>query len=125
MNNYMALQEQAIRDYRIVMRPDSDCWKRTHAHVDQRMICKHTPKESYASLFLLLHEIGHIETHKPGMKRCEQESEAVRWSIAKLRELGLPVKRRQLASYKKYVRMTYDRGVRRGLSKRIKSKLIM
>lgn len=64
-------------------------------------------------------------TDRPGMKRAESESEAIIWQVAKMREFGFKIKQKELKKYKDYVRMTYDRGVRRGLSKRIKSKLYM
>ena len=123
---YIKLQNYLIKEYRIVHNPESSCWKRTHAHVDgSRKICKHQIKESYDSLFLLLHEIGHIETDVKGMKRCEMESEATTWCINQMKQLGLPIKRKQILKYKKYIRMTYERGMRRGLTKRIKTKLYM
>jgi len=125
MANYVELQNQLIKDYKIIHEPDSKCWKRTHVHVKQRRICKHHIKESYQALFILLHEIGHIMTDRPGMKRAESESEAIIWQVAKMREFGFKIKQKELKKYKDYVRMTYDRGVRRGLSKRIKSKLYM
>lgn len=96
-----------------------------HAHIKERKVCKHHIKESYKSLFDLLHEIGHIETDKSGMKRAEQESEATLWAIQQIRKIGLPVKRKVVDSYKVYIKMTYERGVRRGLTKNIKSKLLM
>jgi hypothetical protein len=121
---YIELAKKLIEDYKVTIVQDSKCWQRVHAHTDgTRRICKWKLADSYASLYLLLHEIGHLETDKPRMKRCEQESEAVKWSHQKLKELGLPVKRRYAFSYKRYVRRTWERGIRRGLSKHIKSSL--
>ncbi len=124
---YLELENKAIQDFKAVIVVDSKCWSRMHAHCSDgsRRICKWKPKESYISLFELLHEIGHLETDKKGMKRAEQESEATKWQLAKMKECNLPIKRKYLRQYKDYIRMTYDRGIRRGLSKRIKSKLLM
>lgn len=122
--DYRAIQLKEIRSRLVYVIPKSLCWGRTHAHCDgTRTVCKHTLKNSYASLFTLLHEIGHIETDRKGMKRCEQESEATLWAVNRIKELGLTVKRSVLSKYKTYIKMTYERGIRRGLSKKIKSKL--
>jgi len=124
--DYRKLQLQEIRKHNVYVIPNSKCWSRTHAHCDgTRTVCKHFLVNSYGSLFTLLHEIGHIETDVKGMKRCEQETEATLWAINRIKELGLPVKRKVVNSYKRYIRMTYDRGIRRGLSKKIKSKMYM
>jgi len=124
--DYRKQQLLEIRKWMVYVIPNSSCWKRTHAHCDgTRTICKHSLKNSYASLWTLLHEIGHIETKTKSMKRCESESAATRWGINRIKELGLPVKRKYALAYKKYIKMTYDRGIRRGLAKRIKSKLYM
>ncbi len=125
----------AVMDYKIIIYNelktnninlviDSKCWTRTHAHIDgTRRICKLKIADSYASLFTALHEIGHVVTNTKSMKRCEQESYATMWGINRLKELGLPVKRKYVNLYKSYIRMTYSRGLRRGLKKKIKSKL--
>ena len=122
--DYIAIQKDAIEKYKIVIVADSKCWKRMHAHCDgSRRVCKWMPKPSYVATFELLHEIGHVETDKKGMKRCEQESVATLWGIDRMREYGLPIKRKVVARYKKYIKMTYERGLRRGLQKRVKSEL--
>lgn len=114
--DYLALQKDAIQKHNITIVENSTCWSRVHAHTDgTRRVCKWKPKNSYASLFTLLHEIGHIETHKSSYKRYEQEYYATTWGVAKMKEYGLPIKRSALQSYKKYIRMTYKRGIRRGL----------
>ena len=124
--NYTELQKSLIEKYRIVYDPESICWERCHAHIDgSRRICKHHIKESYNSLYELLHEIGHIESNTRSMKRAEEESEATFWCHRQLKELGLPIKRKQANRYKEYIAMTYNRGMRRGLKKRIKSKLYL
>ena len=124
--DYKEKQMELIKQYNVTLDEHSSCWNRTHAHCDgSRRICKHIPANSYKSLFTLLHEIGHLETDKKGMKRCEQESEATRWAVEQLRGMGLKIKQSILKRYKEYTRMTYDRGMRRGLSKKVKSKLYM
>ena len=124
--DYFSIEEQVIKDFNIIIVENSTCWERTHAHTDgTRKICKWKKANSYPSLFILLHEIGHIETHKSSMRRCEQESEATRWAIEKLRELGLPVKRKYTKKYKAYIEMTYKRGIARGLKKELKYKLYL
>ena len=127
MVDYIMIQNEMIVKYNVDLVIDSKCWQRTHAHCDDnsRRICKHKVVNSYKSLFTLLHEIGHLETYKSSMKRCESESAATVWAIERIKELGLPVKRKITKSYKKYIQRTYDRGVRRGLQKRIKSKLYL
>jgi hypothetical protein len=118
--DYTKTQEELIRQYNIKHLPNSTCRKRTHAHIDgSRRVCKHHIKESYTSLFTLLHEIGHIETSKKSMKRCVAESEATLWAIGKLKELGLPIKRKTTQRYKDYIKMTHARGVRRGLKQKV------
>ena len=123
---YKEIEEQEIKRWSVVINTNSTCWMRTHAHMDKsRMICKWEVRESYRSLFDLLHEIGHIETNRSSMLRCEQESEATRWAVNRLKELGFPIKQRILKLYKEYINMTYERGVRRGMQKRVKSKLYL
>ena len=124
---YKELQDKVIQDYKVIIVTDSKCWSRTHAHCNDgtRRVCKWKQVESYPATLELFHEIGHLETDKSGMKRAEQESEATIWGINKMKEFGLPIKRKYANQYKDYVRMTFDRGVRRGLKKNIKSKLYM
>lgn len=125
--DYLSIQKDVIEKYRVVIVSDSSCRARMHVHCrdNSRRICKWSPKPSYAATFNLLHEVGHLETWKASMKRCESESAATEWAIAKAREYGLPIKRRTAAAFKQYIKMTYERGLRRGLSKRIKTKLYM
>lgn len=124
---YKELQEKVIAEYNINIVENSTCWNRMHAHCEDgsKRICKWKQAESYISLYDLLHEIGHIETWKRGMKRCEEESIAILWQNNKIKELGLPLKRKYAQQYKDYVAMTYMRGIRRGLKAKIKTKLYM
>ena len=118
--DYLKIQNELLLKYQVTLIENSTCWRRTHAHCDgSRRICKLQIKNSYASLFTLLHEIGHLETTKTSMKRCESESEATRWAITELRKMKIPVKRKFVQKYKAYITMTYERGVRRGLKKKV------
>ena len=122
--NYIEIQNKEIKLWNITNDKNSTCWSRTHAHCDgTRRICKWKQANSYISLFTLLHEIGHIETDKKGMKRAEQESCATKWAVLRLKSLNIPIKRKVVSKYKAYTLTTYNRGLRRGLKKRIKSKL--
>ena len=114
--DYTTIQNEVIQKYNIKIETDSKCWKRTHAHIDgSRRVCKWNQANSYASTFTLFHEIGHIETHKKSYKRYEQEYYATTWGTDKMKEAGLPIKRKKVQKYKDYIRRTYERGIRRGL----------
>lgn len=122
--DHIAIQNSAIQKYQVNIVQNSTCWTRTHAHCDgTRRICKWVQRNSYASTFDLFHEIGHIVTTKPGMKRYEQEFYATKWGLDELKSFGLPIKRKYLTKYKKYISQTYDRGVRRGLKKEAPSSI--
>ena len=124
--SYIEIADGEVLKWNINIVFESTCWSRTHAHCDgTRRVCKWKRVDSYRSLFTLLHEIGHIEANTPGMKRCEEESTATLWAIKRMREIGLPIKRKVTAKYKDYIRMTYERGIRRGLRKRVKTALYM
>lgn len=122
---YKELQRKVIDKYKIVIVENSTCWQRMHAHCQDgsRRICKWKPAESYKALYDLLHEIGHIETWKRGLARAEDESLATIWANNKIKELGLPLKRKYANQYKDYIAMTYRRGLRRGLKQKIKGRL--
>ena len=122
---YKEIQAKVIQEYKINIVENSKCWRRMHAHCSDgsRRICKWRPAESYIALYSLLHEIGHIETWKKRMKRAEEESVATLWANQEIKKLGLKLKRKYCQQYKDYIAMTYRRGLRRGLKKRIKSKL--
>ena len=125
--DFIALQNEVIKKYNAVIVQNSGCWSRMHAHCkdNSRRICKWKQANSYSSTFDLFHEIGHLETWTSALKRCESENLATRWCFDKLKEYNLPIKRKKAQKYKDYIAMTYQRGLRRGLKKRIKSKLYM
>ena len=90
---YKELQSEVIQKYKVVIIQDSKCWSRTHAHCTDgtRRICKWKQVESYPATLELFHEIGHLETDKPGMKRAEQESEATLYAINKIKKFLLSI----------------------------------
>ena len=114
MGKYTDIQNEVVEKYRIKLDENSDCWSRMHAHVKQRRVCKWHQKNSIAATFDLLHEIGHIETHKSGMRRCESEYHATVWAIERCKEYGLDIPERIIKTYQDYIDMELDSGVRRG-----------
>lgn len=115
--SYTDIQKEVIAKYRIDLCDGSKCsndWRRVHAHVRERRVCKWKPASSIQSTFTLLHEIGHIETTKAGMRRCESEYYATVWALERCREYGLKVPERVVQLYQDYIDREKDRGVRRG-----------
>lgn len=114
---YKEIQEHAILQYRIDICDGTKCdndWRRTHAHVTKRRVCKWNAANSIKSTFTLLHEIGHIETTKSWMRRCEQEYYATAWALEKCKEYGISVPEKVIKQYQRYINTEHDRGVRRG-----------
>lgn len=111
--NLREIQDDIIQKYRIKLDTHSTCYRRTHAHVKERRICKWIPKSSFQSTFTLLHEVGHIETTKPSMRRSESEYYATCWAIDKCREYGLKIPEKELYDYQEYVLEEIRRGQRR------------
>ena len=91
-----------------------DDWRRTHAHVKLRRVCKWKQANSIQSTFTLLHEIGHIETTKSYMRRAESEYYATMWALRRCNEYGLTVPDSIIMKYQEYIDMEIDRGKRRG-----------
>ncbi len=60
-------------------------------------------KANAESIFNLLHEIGHIKTNKPGMKRCEEEFYATEWAIKEINNLNIKLEDRVKTSYQSYI----------------------
>lgn len=111
---YKEIQEDVIRRYNIKIETNSKCWGRMHAHVRERKICKWKPKNSVQATFDLLHEIGHIETTKSGMRRMEAELYATLWACDRCREYGIKIPPKTWEGYRDYIYMERDRGIRRG-----------
>ena len=114
MKRYIKIQEEMIEKYRINICENSTCWGRTHAHIRERKICKWKRVNSIKNTFTLFHEIGHIETTKSGMRRCEEEYYATAWAIEKFKEYGLKVPEDVIELYQDYINREHDRGIRRG-----------
>lgn len=116
---FTEIQNEVIEKYRIDICDGTKCandWQRTHAHVKERRVCKWKQSNSIVSTLTLFHEIGHIETTKPSMRRCESEYYATVWAINKMREYGIldKVSIKQKKLYQNYIYMELDRGIRRG-----------
>ena len=112
--SYKEIQEACIQKYRVTLDEHSSCRARMHAHIRERRICKWHPKNSLRSTFDLLHEIGHIETTKRKMRRCEAEFYATQWALDRCKEYGLQVPQSIINVYQRYIFMERDRGERRG-----------
>ena len=118
--NYKAIQDEVIKRYRVELCDGTRCadgdWDRTHAHPKQRRVCKWKQANSIISTLHLFHEIGHIETHKSTMRRCESEYVATVWAIERLREYGVlcNVTEKAKSLYQRYIYRELDRGQRRG-----------
>lgn len=112
--NYTEIQNEVVAKYCVTLDPHSTCWSRTHAHVKERRVCKWKQANSIESTFTLLHEIGHLETTKSKMRRCESEYYATEWAIDRCVEYGLEIPAKVIQDYQDYIDMERDRGVRRG-----------
>ncbi len=113
---YIDIQNEIIEKYRIDLCNGNKCsndWSRMHAHVKNRRICKWKAVNSAVATFDLLHEIGHIETTKSYMRRCESEYYATVWALNAAKEFGLTVPERTIKCYQDYIYEEYDRGIRR------------
>lgn len=114
---YIAIQNEIINKYNIDICDGTKCkndWRRTHAHVKERKVCKWKQSNSVQSTFTLFHEIGHIETTKSSMRRCESEYYATVWAIEKSKEYGIDVPEKIWKLYQNYIDMEMERGKRRG-----------
>ena len=115
---YAQIQDHVIKKYRIDLCDGTKCkdgdWSRTHAHVKQRRVCKWKRANSIQSTFTLLHEVGHIETTKSGMRRAEEEYYATVWALERCKEYGIIVPQKTIDLYQRYIDYTKRRGERRG-----------
>lgn len=110
---YIDIQKDIIGRYNVIVSPNSCCNMRTHAHPSSRRVCKFHPTNSAQSTFELFHEIGHIETTKSNMRRCEEEYYATVWAIDKFKEYGLTVPDSIIQKYQTYIDRELGRGLRR------------
>lgn len=117
MAKYIDIQNEIIKKYRVDICDGTKCkndYRRTHAHVKIRRVCKWKQVNSFESTFTLLHKVGHIETTTSKMRRCEEEFYATVWAIEKCKEYGLEIPDKTLKLYQDYINMEHDRGIRRG-----------
>ena len=116
--NYIQIQNEVVKKYCIDLCDGTRCkngdWTRTHAHVKMRRVCKWRQKNSAQSTFVLLHEIGHIETTKPYMRRAEEEYYATVWAMDRCKEYGISIPENIIVAYQGYIDMEIARGKRRG-----------
>ena len=114
------IQNEVVKKYRVTLSDGRTedgrmgCWSRTHAHVNERKICKWKQANSVQSTFTLLHEIGHIETTKSWMRRAESEYFATVWALDRCKEYGIEVPDSIIDRYQAYIDRERDRGIRRG-----------
>lgn len=111
------IQDEIITKYRVDICNGSKCsndWRRTHAHVKERRVCKWKQANSIKSTFTLLHEVGHIETTASRMRRCESEYHATVWALQRCKEYGIKVPASIIKLYQDYIDREKDRGLRRG-----------
>lgn len=113
VRQYIQIQNELVQKYKIALDPKSTCRRRTHAHVKERRICKWCQKNSVQSTFDLLHEIGHVETTKSSMRRCEAEFYATQWAIDRAKEYDIAVPESVIKVYQDYIDLELARGVRR------------
>lgn len=114
---FKQIQDDVIEKYRIDICDGTKCkndWRRTHAHIRIRRVCKWKQANSIQSTFTLFHEIGHIMTTKSGMRRAEEEYHATVWAINECRKYGLCVPEKIIKVYQDYIDMEVARGKRRG-----------
>lgn len=114
---FKQIQDEVIKECRVDICDGTKCkndWRRTHAHVRIRRVCKWKQANSIQSTFALFHEIGHIMTTKSRMRRAEAEYYATVWAMDKCKEYGLVVPEKTIMEYQDYIDMEIDRGKRRG-----------
>lgn len=125
--SYINIQNEVISKYKIDICDGTKCkndWRRTHAHVKERRVCKWKQANSVQSTFTLFHEIGHIMTTKSTMRRAESEYYATVWAMEEMKKYGLEVPQKTIDEYQEYIDMEIDRGIRRGGSGYGKLKLM-
>lgn len=69
-------------------------------------------KQSEWTLFAFLHEIGHVKTNTPNMKRCEQEFYATQWAIDEARRIEFKIPKSFLYTYQEYIWKWRERGIK-------------
>lgn len=114
---YSKIQADIIKKYKVDICDGTKCnndWHRTHAHVKERRVCKWKAANSAQSTFTLLHEVGHLETTKSHMRRCEEEYYATMWAIEKCKEYDMNLPKKIIEDYQAYINMEHERGIKHG-----------
>lgn len=114
---YKEIQEDVILRCGIELCDGSKCkndWRRTHAHVKEKRVCKWKQRNSIQSTFELLHEVGHIMTTKSKMRRAEAEYHATMWALRRCMEYEINVPDSIIKKYQDYIDREIERGMRRG-----------
>lgn len=124
---YEKIAREILEEHKITACHKCDCrgWgretkhSRAHAHTKRRIVCLNAQPKGYKSFFTLLHEVGHIVAEKAdyssGVPRSLAEHNATEWAYGKLKELGVPIKRKVKGEYNAYIKEKVARGLRRGL----------
>lgn len=107
------IQDDIIKRYRITLDPNSKRLKQAHAYPKERRVCNWIREDTIRSTFTLLHEAGHVETHKTNMRRSESEWYATTWAIDRAKEYGLKIPYPILYAYQHYILLEIYKGLRR------------
>lgn len=112
---YNEIQHEAVEQYHMKLNPNSSCPERMHVHLNSRMICKWDYDSTLENTFDLFHEIGHCQTNKPSMRRCEQEYYASIWAVTILRfAYGITIHDGIITRYASYIDMEKANGIKHG-----------
>ncbi len=60
------------------------------------------------SLFDLLHEVGHIKTHKRGMRKFEDEYYATEWAIKEIKKFDCMISEKRKDEFQRYIWQCVD-----------------
>lgn len=63
-------------------------------------------------VFDLLHEIGHLETNKKGMKRCEEEYYATKWAIKEMKKYNFNISLADKRIFQDYIWKWRETGIK-------------
>ncbi len=72
-------------------------------------------KQSDWSLLSFLHEIGHLETNTPNMRRCVKEYLATQWALDKSKKIDFDVSSNYISIYQNYIYEWLDKAIKFGI----------
>lgn len=107
MNNNLALFNLILSKYRrfayIHYEPDNNEF---YSYIMAREIV--LPQRAFShptdwDVFAFLHEIGHVMTNTPKMKRCQQEFLATQWAINEAKMIGFIIPEKFISTYQNYI----------------------